>query len=49
MPFLKEGDTDKDGILSKEESQKTQLKDFFDIQDSNKDGKITREEWDTLA
>ena len=46
--ILKEGDTDKDGILSKEESLKTEHKDFFDIQDSNKDGKLTREEWDTL-
>ena len=45
---MKEGDTDKDGILSKEESLKTQLKDFFDIQDANKDGKLTREEWDRL-
>ena len=34
--------------MSKEESLKTQLKDFFDIQDANKDGKLTREEWDRL-
>src|SRR3954471_3356243 len=46
--ILKEGDTDHDGILSKEESEKTKLKGFFDIQDQNKDGKLTREEWDTL-
>lgn len=46
--LLKEGDTDKDGILSKDESQKTQLKDFFDVQDANKDGKLTLEEWDRL-
>lgn len=46
--ILQEGDTDKDGILSKEESLKTSLKDFFDIQDANKDGKLTREEWDRL-
>jgi outer membrane protein assembly factor BamB len=45
---LKEGDTDKDGVLSKEESLKTQLKGFFDIQDADKDGKLTREEWDRL-
>lgn len=46
--ILKEGDANKDGILSKEESLKTSLKDFFDIQDANKDGKLTREEWDRL-
>ena len=46
--ILKEGDTDKDGVLTKEESLKTQLKDFFDIQDANHDGKLTREEWDRL-
>ncbi len=46
--LLKEGDVDKDGILSKDESLKTQLKDFFDIQDANKDGKLTLEEWDRL-
>ncbi len=46
--ILKEGDTNKDGILSKEESLKTSLKDFFDIQDANHDGKLTREEWDRL-
>ena len=46
--ILKEGDTDKDGALSKEESLKTQLKDFFDIQDANHDGKLTRDEWDRL-
>jgi outer membrane protein assembly factor BamB len=47
--ILKEGDTDKDGVLSKEESLKTSLKDFFDIQDANHDGKITRDEWDRLV
>jgi outer membrane protein assembly factor BamB len=46
--LLKEGDTNKDGILSKEESLKTSLKDFFDIQDANHDGKLTSEEWDRL-
>ncbi len=46
--LLKEGDTDKDGSVSKQESQKMQLKDFFDIQDGNKDGQLTRDEWDTL-
>jgi outer membrane protein assembly factor BamB len=46
--LLKEGDENKDGILSKEESKKTQVKDFFDIQDANKDGMLTRDEWDIL-
>jgi outer membrane protein assembly factor BamB len=47
--ILKEGDTDKDGILSKEESQKTQMKDFFDSSDFNGDGKYTREENQALT
>jgi outer membrane protein assembly factor BamB len=48
--FLKEGDADadKDGVLSKEESLKTSMKDFFDSSDANKDGKYTREEHDAL-
>lgn len=47
--ILKEGDTNKDGVLSKEESLKTQLKDMFDVQDANKDGKLTSDEWDVLV
>lgn len=39
-------DTDGDGVLSKAESEKTQMKDFFDNQDTNKDGMLTRDEWD---
>jgi outer membrane protein assembly factor BamB len=46
--LLKQADTDKDGILSKAEAQKTQLKDSFDSLDANKDGKITSDEWDRL-
>lgn len=46
--LLKEGDANKDGILSKEESQKTAVKGFFDMQDANKDGKLTQDEWDQL-
>jgi outer membrane protein assembly factor BamB len=34
--------------LSREEAQKTFLKDVFDSVDTNEDGKITREEWDAL-
>jgi hypothetical protein len=45
--MLKELDTDGDGKISKAESQKSaQFKDFFDNNDTNKDGYITREEWD---
>jgi outer membrane protein assembly factor BamB len=40
------GDADGDGALSKAESQNSQLKDFFDNNDTDRDGKITREEWD---
>jgi outer membrane protein assembly factor BamB len=41
-------DDDKDGEVSKEEANDTFLKDFFSNQDMNKDGKITRQEWDTI-
>jgi outer membrane protein assembly factor BamB len=41
-------DANKDGILSKEESQKTQFKDFFDNNDGNKDGMLAREEWEAM-
>ena len=34
------------GFLTKAGSEKTFLKGFFDSNDPNKDGKITREEWD---
>src|SRR5207247_7236183 len=34
--------------ISREEASKSQLKDFFDHQDLNGDGKLTRDEWDTL-
>jgi outer membrane protein assembly factor BamB len=42
------GDADGDGAISKEESAKGQMKDFFDNQDANKDGQLTRDEWDTM-
>ena len=41
-------DTDKDGALSKAEAETTGFKDLFDNQDANKDGKITRDEWEAL-
>ncbi|MFN0054525.1 MAG: PQQ-binding-like beta-propeller repeat protein [Planctomycetales bacterium] len=41
-------DANKDQILSREEAQNTFLKDFFDSNDANGDGDLTREEWDGL-
>ena len=41
-------DADGDGKLSKAEAQKTMFKDFFDNNDPNKDGIITRKEWDAM-
>jgi outer membrane protein assembly factor BamB len=46
--LLKQADADKDGALTKVEFQKTAYKDEFDDLDFNKDGKITRDEWDAL-
>jgi outer membrane protein assembly factor BamB len=46
--LLKQADTNKDGIVSKEEAQRTMFKDSFDMLDTNKDGKLTRDEWDVL-
>src|SRR4051812_15502345 len=46
--ILKQNDTNKDGVVSREEAQKTDFKGFFDAVDANKDGKVTREEWDTV-
>jgi outer membrane protein assembly factor BamB len=46
--LLKEGDANGDGVLSKEESEKTSMKDFFSSVDGNKDGNYTREEADGL-
>ncbi|MGQ0636649.1 MAG: outer membrane protein assembly factor BamB family protein [Planctomycetaceae bacterium] len=46
--LLKQGDTDGDGVLSRAEAQNTPLKDFFDGNDRNKDGNLTREEWNVL-
>ena len=45
---LLKGDTDGDGVLSKQESLGTFIKDFFDNNDPDKDGRITREEWDGI-
>ncbi|HJQ79524.1 MAG TPA: PQQ-binding-like beta-propeller repeat protein [Lacipirellulaceae bacterium] len=42
------GDDNKDGLVSKEEASDSFLKDFFSNQDINKDGQITRQEWDAI-
>jgi hypothetical protein len=44
--LLKQAGAEKLGYVTKEASEKTFLKGFFDSNDTNKDGKITREEWD---
>ena len=46
--LLSSGDANKDGQISREESEKTFLKGFFDNNDTNKDGQITLEEWDGM-
>jgi outer membrane protein assembly factor BamB len=46
--LLKQLDKDGDGAISREEAQNSQFKDFFDNQDANMDGKITRDEWDAM-
>jgi outer membrane protein assembly factor BamB len=46
--LLKQLDKDGDGAISREEAAKSPLKDFFDHQDINGDGKITRDEWDAI-
>lgn len=44
--LLEDGDVNKDGKISKAESEKTFLAGFFDNNDTDKDGFLTREEWD---
>jgi outer membrane protein assembly factor BamB len=46
--LLKMADTNKDGVISKEEAEKTFMKGFFDNFDANKDGKLTRDEWELI-
>lgn len=45
---LLKADANGDGKISKEESENTMLKGFFTPNDTNKDGFITRDEWDGL-
>jgi outer membrane protein assembly factor BamB len=42
------GDADGDGALSKAEVEKSPLRDFFDNNDENHDGLLTRNEWDVM-
>jgi hypothetical protein len=44
--LLKEAGEERLGHLTRAGSEKTKLKGYFDDCDTNKDGKITREEWD---
>ena len=45
---LKGADADKDGALSAAEAEKAGMKDMFEPMDSNKDGKLTKDEWDAV-
>jgi len=45
--MLKDLDKDSDGALSREEADKA-FQGFFDNQDTNKDGKVTRDEWEAI-
>jgi outer membrane protein assembly factor BamB len=46
---LLKADTDGDGKLSEAESDKTPMKGFFKPNDSDKDGFLTRAEWDAIV
>jgi outer membrane protein assembly factor BamB len=45
--LVKSLDADKDGALGKAEAEQA-FQGFFDSQDMNKDGKVTRDEWDMV-
>ncbi len=45
---LKDGDANKDQKISREESAKTPLANFFDTTDASQDGQVTRDEWDAV-
>ena len=45
---LKGGDTNQDKKISREEAQKTLLKNFFDSTDANKDDQVVADEWNAV-
>jgi outer membrane protein assembly factor BamB len=45
--MLKQLDKNGDGWIAKDEAANTDMADFFDNNDPNKDGRITRDEWDS--
>ena len=45
---LKQADAEKEGVLSREKAQKTFAKDMFEAVDANRDGVVTRDEWDAV-
>ncbi|HJZ56873.1 MAG TPA: PQQ-binding-like beta-propeller repeat protein, partial [Gemmataceae bacterium] len=47
--LLEQAGEKEQGYLTKAGSEKTMLKGFFDSNDVNKDGKITRDEWEALT
>jgi outer membrane protein assembly factor BamB len=46
--LLKMADATQDGFVSREKAAKTFMKDMFNSFDANKDGKISRDEWETV-
>lgn len=44
--ILKQAGEEKQGYLTRAGAEKTMMKGFFDNQDTNMDGKVTRDEWD---
>jgi outer membrane protein assembly factor BamB len=46
--MLKQLDKNGDGWIAKAETAKTDMEEFFDNNDTDKDGRITREEWDSV-
>jgi outer membrane protein assembly factor BamB len=46
--ILKQAGEEKLGYVTREGADKTMLKGFFEHQDANKDGKLTRDEWETM-
>src|SRR5262245_14500805 len=47
--LLQMAEATNDGVLSREKAQKTFVKDMFSSFDANKDGKISKEEWEAVA